>query len=234
MTITNQPTPGGRRGRGNNPPPTRLPSSRERRPALAALAVLLIAGGAVLAGWLAPRQSQTEAYLTIDDAVNYGDQIQRSDLRSIDLPADSGNLIPASQRDDVVGSYALVPLVPGTVVADGMYGDAPELETDQDMIGLDLEPSQYPKSIKPGDTVLVVRSDDNGLPVEQTTGTVRDARSSESGGGAVVDVAIASKCSADFASASSFGNVQVVETSPDSTPVTCTDPNVPKTPQESQ
>ncbi len=50
MTVTNQPSGRKSKGAAAAPAPTRLPSTRERRPALFALAVLLIAGGAVLAG----------------------------------------------------------------------------------------------------------------------------------------------------------------------------------------
>ncbi len=78
MTITNQPPSGnGRKKAAKTATPNRLPSARERRPALAALAVVLIAGGAVLAGWLALRQSQTDSYLIITNEVLEGEQIER-------------------------------------------------------------------------------------------------------------------------------------------------------------
>ncbi len=236
MTITNQPPPGGPRGRGaSTPTSTRLPSSRERRPALAALAVLLIAGGAVLAGWLALRQSQTESYLVVDQPIHYGEQIQRGDLRTIDLPAGRGNFILASQREDVVDSYARVELVPNTVIAGGMYGDAPELGDNENIVGLDLDPSQYPKTLKPGDSVVVVRSNQDGTPVLLSNGVVRGSRSSETGGGTVLDVVMSNKCSAEFASSSSFNDVEVVEVSPNARTIQCATPDeVAKLPKESQ
>ncbi len=235
MTITNQPPPGGRRGRGGNAPPTtRLPSSRERRPALAALAVLLIAGGAVLAGWLALRQSQTESYLVVDQTIHYGDQIERGDLRTIELPADSGDFILASQRNEVIDSYARVELVPNTVLAGGMYGDAPELAGDQDIVGLNLDPSQYPKTLKPGDSVVVVRSDQDGNPLRLTGGTVRGARASDTGDGSVLDVVMSNRCSAEFATSSSLGDVEVVEVAPNARTIVCASPGeVAKLPKES-
>ena len=100
MTVTNQPSGRQSQRASAAPPPTRLPSTRERRPALAALAVLLIAGGAVLAGWLALREGHTSSYLVIRDEVSVNEQIGASDLGVIELPTSSGgDFVVAGQRD---------------------------------------------------------------------------------------------------------------------------------------
>jgi hypothetical protein len=223
MTITNPPPSGGRRTRGNASPSTRLPSARERRPALAALAVLLIAGGAVLAGWLALRQSQTETYLMVDDTIHYGQQIDRGDLRKIELPP-SDHFVPADDADDVIGAYAQVELVPDTVLAGGMYGDAPTVDEDQAIVGLELDPSQFPKTFRPGDPVIVIQSNDQGAPIRMSSGVVRSSHSSDTGGGAQIDIVMSNECSSDMASASSFGNVQITEVSPNAPEATCLSP----------
>lgn len=223
MTITNPPPSGGRRGRGNSPAPTRLPSARERRPALAALAVLLIAGGAVLAGWLALRQSQTETYLMVDDTIHYGQQIDRGDLRKIELPP-SDRFVPASDADEIVDAYAQVELVPDTVLADGMYGDAPSVADDEAIVGLELDPSQFPKTFRPGDPVVVIESNDQGQPITMSSGVVRASRSADTGGGAQIDIVMSNECSSDMATASSFGNVEITEVSPNAPMATCLSP----------
>lgn len=188
---------------------------------MAALAVLLIAGGAVLAGWLALRQSQTESYLVVADTIHYGDQIERSDLRTIDLPADNGHFIPASEKDEVIDSYARVELVPDTVIAEGMYGDAPELATHENIVGLSVDDSSYPKTLKPGDNVIAVRRDDNGNVVETANGVVRGFRNAESGGGAVIDIVVSDKCADLFASYSSLDRVEIVEAPPNGRVADC-------------
>ena len=115
--------------------------------------MLLIAGGAVLAGWLALRQSQTETYLMVDDTIHYGQQIDRGDLAQDRAAAARTDFVPAGDADEVVGAYAQVELVPDTVLADGMYGDAPSVADDEAIVGLELDPSQFPKTFRPGDPV---------------------------------------------------------------------------------
>jgi hypothetical protein len=222
MTITNQPTPAPKRGRTTSAPATRLPSTRERRPALAALAVLLIAGGAVLAGWLALRQSHTESYLYIKDTVSEGEQIQSADLNIVELPADKEAFIPSSQRDEVEGSFAQVDLQPGTVLTDNMIGAAPTLEPGRKLIGLSLEPGFSVQGLSTGDPVTVVLKNAGGgqAPVQFTTGVVRSVDKDDSGS-LLVDVEIDSECAPDFAIGASDSQVVLASDAPDDQAVPC-------------
>ncbi len=229
MSITNQPS-GKRPKRGPSKQAaasTRLPSTRERRPALAALAVLLIAGGAVLAGWLALRQSHTDSYLIVDKSISQGEQIDSSDLRKIDLPSEGVDFIPSSQASEVVDSYAQATLLEGTVIAPGMYGDAPELEEGQAKVGLNLDPGNYPQGLHVGDpvTVLLASADTGGGPALLSSGVVRSMKSAESGGGATIDVVVSNNCSADFASGSSNGDVTLIQVPPGSADIECKTPS---------
>lgn len=212
MTITNSPLRKRTKPAAGSSAAPRLPSTRERRPALAALAVLLIVGGAVLAGWLALRQSHTDTYLVVIDKVSEGSQIQSTDLGRLDLPTDgAGNFVPQTLAGDVVGSYALTDLVNGTVlVRAGMYGHEPNLQPDQARVGLDLRPDQYPPGLQVGDVVGVdLLSDvtDSNTPVLVTSGKVRLLQPAETGGGVVVDLVLARICSDEIASGSANGNV---------------------------
>lgn len=221
MTITNSPS-GRRTKRPTGQPPNRLPSSRERRPALVALAFLLIAGGAVLAGWLALRQSHTDTYLIVDQKVPTGEQIQASDLRKIELPSEGVDFVPSSSAAEVIDSYAMADLLEGTVIAPGMYGDAPELQADQDRIGLDLDPGKYPQGLEVGDQVVVLLSSEAAsTPRMLSSGTVRSIRQADTGGGASVDVVVSNRCSAQFAAGSANGDVAVYQVAPNSEPITC-------------
>jgi hypothetical protein len=126
----------------------------------------------------------------------------------------------------VIDSYAQVDLLQGTVVAAGMYGDAPELAADEDLVGLDLDPSQFPKSIHPGDSVVVVLSAAEGsTPILLSDGTVRAIKGAETGGGSTVDVVISNQCSDQMATGSSHGDVSLVEVAPNARAITCASPD---------
>ena len=216
MTITNQGPPARGRTASAAQPTTRLPSTRERRPALAALAVLLIAGGAVLAGWLALRQSQTESYLYISDPVDKGERITGQALSSTDLPAEGVPYILESEADEVVGQYAQVDLVPGTVLTRSMVGAAPELAPGRSLIGLALEPGFVVDDVSSGDPVTVVlfSSDGNShQPEEITSGVVRDVEKSESGN-ALVTVEVLRNCAPDFTVGAARGDVALATDAP--------------------
>jgi hypothetical protein len=216
MTITNQPS--GKKKAASSAVPNRLPSARERRPALAALAVLLIAGGAVLAGWLALRQSQTESYLMVKQEVLEGNQIERSDLTPVELPKEGVSFIPASQSDQVVGGYAQTDLLEGTVlVPDVMVDDLPAQQVGKSRIGLELGPDQYPPGLNDGDTInllLLAGSGEVTSAVLKTTGLVISIDAADTGNGAVLGVELSDQCSDQFASASPDSNVALQQVSP--------------------
>lgn len=213
MTITNSPLgKRGRRATGSTaaPAPTRLPSTRERRPALAALAVLLIIGGSVLAGWLALRQSHTQEYIKVINEVSLDSQIERGDLGTIELSSEGTNFISADRMGEVVDSYAQGRLFADQVLVERMFGPAPVLGLDEARIGLDLRPNQYPPGLRTGDTVIVSLLDDvtdSNTPLLVTEGSVRSMQPGETGGGAIVDAVLSSQCAEQFASGSANGNV---------------------------
>lgn len=100
--------------------PSRLPATRERRPALAALALLLIVGGALGSGWLALRAGDRADFLQVSQEVAQGQRISEDDLDTVSLPEDFDNAIPVSDRDSVLNQYATTRLFPQTVIAPSM------------------------------------------------------------------------------------------------------------------
>lgn len=103
--------------------PSRLPATRERRPALAALALLLIVGGALGSGWLALRAGDRADFLQVKEEVAQGQKITDADLETVSLPEDFDNAIPVSQRDSVLDKYATTRLFPETIVAPAMLSE---------------------------------------------------------------------------------------------------------------
>src|SRR5580700_11337568 len=82
QTSWAEPTaPGGRR----------MPSApRERKPALAALAVLLVALGAVAAGFLVINAGHKVAAVEITQEVGQGEQIPASAVQEVEISSNSG------------------------------------------------------------------------------------------------------------------------------------------------
>ncbi len=212
MTLPNS---GSGRRPAASPPASgnRLPSSRERRPALAALAVLLIAGGAVLAGWLALRQGQTTSYLAIRDQVWSGEQIERSDLRAVDFPSDTKvDLIPTSKVGQVIGSYALTDLPEGNVLTSGQIADHPSIPAHSSRVGLSLEPGQAPMELHVGQDVTVVVLRGTGTsdrPVGTATAVVTAVKNLTSTNGGQVDVLVSDRCQDTLTAAAAKGHVSV-------------------------
>lgn len=100
--------------------PSRLPATRERRPALAALALLLIVGGALGSGWLALRAGDRADFLQVKEGVALGQQIGEDDLTTVNISDDFKSGIPAGELDQVVGQYARTPLVEDQVLSRSM------------------------------------------------------------------------------------------------------------------
>lgn len=225
MTVTNQPS--GKKGKRSTPTaaPTRLPSTRERRPALAALAVLLIAGGAVLAGWLALREGHTSSYLVVRDKVAVGEQINGGDLGQIELPTSSGgSFVLANRRNEIVGSYAQTDLLPGTPVVPAMVGKQPAIPPGTSRIGLALQPSRYPQTLTIGDDVSIVLLSPNGgqdAAVGTATGVVRALQSAGTGQGVIVDVVVSSQCSTVLTTGAANGDVAVNLVAPGESTLSC-------------
>ncbi len=225
MTVTNQPS--GRKGKraAAAQAPTRLPSTRERRPALAALAVLLIAGGAVLAGWLALREGHTSSYLVIRDKVSVNEQITPGDLGVIELPTSSGrDFMVAGSRDLVIGRFAQTDLLPGSPIVPEMIGTAPSLPTNASRIGLSLAPGRYPPSLAIGDNVtIVVLNPDGGTNDAQGTAVaaVRDVQSAGTGQGVIVDAVVSAQCNTVLTAAAANGDVALNLLAPGKPTLSC-------------
>jgi len=225
VTVTNQPSGRKSKRQASTSAPTRLPSTRERRPALAALAVLLIAGGAVLAGWLALREGQTSSYLMIRDKVAVSEQITAGDLGVIELPTSSGGaFVLADRRDEVVGSYAQTGLLPGSPVTSAMFGKQPSLPPGASRIGLSLAQGRYPPSLTIGDNVTIVVLDPNGNSNNAqgtAVGLVRDVQSAGTGQGVVVDAVVSAQCNTILTAAAANGDVALNLLAPGESTLSC-------------
>src|SRR5580700_2173303 len=100
----------------------RMPSApRERKPALAALAVLLVAIGAVAAGLLVIKAGHRVAAVEIVQEVGQGEQIPASALREVEISSDTDlNYVAWQFASRVEGVFAAVQIPAGTLLTPAM------------------------------------------------------------------------------------------------------------------
>jgi hypothetical protein len=123
----------------------RLPARpRERRPALAALAVLLILGGALASMSLVLRSGDTVAAIGVAEQVPRGQRIPLQALREVQVARSGVAYVPWSQRGAVANFYAATALLPGSLLSANQVSRTGAVRTGQVVVGLALKPGQYP------------------------------------------------------------------------------------------
>ncbi|WP_297782117.1 SAF domain-containing protein [Aeromicrobium sp.] len=156
---------------------------RRRRPALAALAVLLIVGGAALAGLLALRLDSREPVLILKQDVSAGAKITADMLGTTPVASEGLALVPESQADSVIGTYARSALSKGQLLDTTVLTTAEPFGTNQVQVGVPLVDGQIPPGLRSGDEVRIVRLGDGNTPVQPlAVGLVLGASGSEEGG----------------------------------------------------
>src|SRR3954451_1052580 len=133
----------------------RMPSSpRERKPALAALAVLLVALGAVAAGYLVISAGHRVGAVEITAEVGQGQQIPASAIKEVQINADSDVHYVAWQfANRVTGVFAAVQIPAGTLLTPSMTTATSNLTAGKVEVGLSLKPGQAPTNLLIGQTV---------------------------------------------------------------------------------
>lgn len=147
---------------------------RERKPAMAALAVLLIVGGALVSAYLVMVSGQRVPVIRISQPVAAGQQIPPGALEEVQISA-TGRLdyIPWSDRGKVAQTYATVTLVKGALLTNGMIGTAASVAKGTVVVGLALKPGQLPAGgVQPGDRVAVYAVSVQGGQTGTETGSV--------------------------------------------------------------
>ncbi len=152
-------------GRGTapgQPAGQRLPSApRERKPALAALAVLLILVGALGATVLVLRAGDRIEVVKITEKVSAGKPIPPSAIESVMVAEDSGiDYVKWEQRNALSNYRAAADLTKGSLLVGSMLTDKKGLPEGKVVVGLSLKDGQYPRGLKPGDVVAAYRVGD--------------------------------------------------------------------------
>lgn len=160
FSSSTRPSASGARGSGKAPVTgsNRLPASRERRPALAALAVILILLGAAGSALIALRSGDRQDYVAISAAsIAPGHKIVKDDLARGDLAGKTGPMIPWSDVDKVLNKYSTGWLFRGQYVTAGNVTTEP-IPAGGALVGVTLEAGRAPSMpLQPGDILQVVQ-----------------------------------------------------------------------------
>ncbi|MFD4761421.1 hypothetical protein ACFWOJ_21840 [Streptomyces sp. NPDC058439] len=137
----------------------RLPmSARERKPALAALAVLLILVGALGATVLVLRAGERIEVVRISADVPAGKAVTDDSMKPVMVADDPGvNYVRWEQRNALKKLQAKNTLVAGTIAIGQMFSDKAGLPDGKAFVGIALKEGQYPAGIKVGDRVSAYR-----------------------------------------------------------------------------
>lgn len=140
--------------------PNRLPSTRERRPALAALAVILILLGAAGSALIALRSGDREYYVAVSKDIEQGTKIKQSDLARASLAGDTAGLVPWSEAEKYVDHYTTTRLVKNQLVTSKSFsaGEDPDVPDGGALVGLSLDDGKLPSDgVSGGDIVRIIR-----------------------------------------------------------------------------
>lgn len=164
MSLTDTPVNG---ATAAPPVPTLAPAvkaalPRQRRPGRVAAGVVILVIGALGAYMFARSAGTNQPVLAIASTVTAGHRITDADLETVRVNAGSGLApIPVDQRYSVVGKYAKVELVDGTLLNAGQLTDEAVPGDGQQLVGLELKPAQLPsRALRPGEPVLLAITSD--------------------------------------------------------------------------
>jgi hypothetical protein len=149
-----------RAGRGRaSAPANRLPGPpRQRRPALAAVALVLIVGGALVAGLLAVRMDSRVSVIAARDSIAPGARITQADLTEVQVASEDLDLIGWQYTSRIVGTYAKGTIYPGMLVNEAMLTDRSPVGNGRVIVSVLLNPALTPQELAKGDLVQVVRA----------------------------------------------------------------------------
>ncbi|MEU3841756.1 hypothetical protein AB0E88_17205 [Streptomyces sp. NPDC028635] len=188
----------------------RLPTPpRERKPALAALAVLLILVGALGATMLVLRAGDRIEVVQVTKTIQAGESVGTDNATSVMVAADDEiHYVKWEQLSALSKLKAKSTIYAGTVVVGDMFAAKAEIPAGKASVGVALKEGQYPSSIKSGDHVAVYNVDASGTGSSSgKTGT--GSSSSSSSGGLLVANALVNDVKDSSDATVSTGNLSL-------------------------
>ncbi len=203
---------GGRAGL-SAPASRKLPvPPRERKPALAALAVLLILGGALATTLLMMRTGDRVSAIRITQQIAAGQPIAVTAMEEVQVAQTGVDYVPWRFRQEVSRTYAKVPLIPGTLLIRQMTTSASEeLGPGKAIVGLALKAGQMPADLDRGQRVQVIhvpaRAEGSGRVLVQNALVHTIGGAGRNGSGGLVSIIVDTADAPAVALYSSSGEV---------------------------
>jgi hypothetical protein len=146
---------------------------RERKPGLAALAVLLILGGALGTAYLVIQNGHRVAAIEITQALGPGQQIPPGALRQVEVAPSGGvNYVPWGEAGQVTRFFAATAIPPGTLLSSAMVARTNNFAVGKAVVGLALKDGQLPDGLAVGDRVDVYEVSDSAQSCPGTAGSM--------------------------------------------------------------
>jgi hypothetical protein len=135
--------------------PVRPPTvARERKPALAALALLLIAVGVLASVYLQTQAGDRVGVIELTQRVPQGQQITAAGITEVMVAQDSSvNYVTWAQRGLLTRYTTQADLVAGTILIGQMLTTEPSSNGSTATMAVTLKAGQFPPSVQVGDTV---------------------------------------------------------------------------------
>lgn len=197
----------------------RLPvAPRDRRPALAALALLLILLGALGSALLVFRSGDRESVLAASHDIAFGQVMSRSDFSTVRVAADGAALVPARLVSSYVGTRATSAVPQGALLSPKMFSVDTLVPDNGEGVGIVLDPTRRPSQVpRTGQVVRVYFVSGSGSSTEAAPDNpviVNAARVISVGHGAgagttSITVLVRSDQASDVANYASSGNLAV-------------------------
>ena len=135
--------------------------TRQRRPALAALALVLVLGGAALSAFLVLNSGQKQSVLALSKDVEFGHVFVVSDFHEdqISFAVSGPRPVKFDELSQVVGRHyrATVPIRNGTILTTAMISTQIQVPgTDFAEIGVNVAEGMYPAGLRAGDKVKIL------------------------------------------------------------------------------
>jgi hypothetical protein len=191
----------------------RLPSApRERKPALAALAVLLILGGALGAGLLVIQGSKRVAAIEISQPVGAGQRIPVTAMQPVQIAAGSGlAYVPWDEASQVARFFTVSAIPQGTLLTRQMVATSGTPVSGKAVLGLALKDGQLPHGLQDGDHIDIYQVSD-----------AQETCPGGSGGALAADaIVLAIGTPATTSGSSAIADVEVALNPSDAGPVAC-------------
>lgn len=173
----------------------RLVKKRHVRRGWVGIGVLAIVLAALGAATLFRAIGPSQEYLAVARDVPVGEQVISQDLRVVRLNSSPGlSPVPVADVEQVVGAYAAVPLVAGTLLSMDQLTEQRVPAPGEQLVAIGLSSDRLPGgTLSAGDPVLLVATSEGQLGDEQDverpdtfTGTVHNVQKADDRSGDVV------------------------------------------------